>query len=43
MSECAKILGKLWRGLTDEQRAGYKDTGGAADSPDGAAAVSTEM
>lgn len=38
VSECAKILGKLWRGLTDEQRAGYKDTGGAADSPDGAAA-----
>jgi len=30
VSECAKILGKLWRELTDEQRLAYKGSDGAA-------------
>ena len=34
-SECAEIIGKLWRELTDEQRRRYKDTSTAVDG-DGA-------
>jgi histone H3/H4 len=37
VSECAKILGKLWRELTDEQRLSYKDTSTLA-TDDGAGA-----
>lgn len=45
VSECAKILGKLWRELTEAERLAYKDATDGAGTTDaaGAEAMSDEM